>query len=300
LHRGDIQRLGRLILATLLSLIAGTGHALIGGEPDESGDYGAVVVLAAGPRSVCSATKIGPRRFLTAAHCVVDAVSATLRPAFEPGGQVRVSNALAPRDEGDFVVLDVVDTQLPPDYLDGLARFQAYRRERRAALAEVLSGAELEQRMLMLSMRHHFSARFPDLAIVDVAAATPAIPSMNVDLTPLKPDDAVTLVGYGCEHSPSASDQTDADDDRPFGRRSAGRTRVIRADRINVYTYARLMADGAPSLCPGDSGGAVLHDGRVAGVLGTVYGLTRQDAANSNMSVNLHSLKGWSVWADGG
>jgi hypothetical protein len=299
-RRGGIRCHRRLIATILLALIAGPGHALIGGTPDDRGDYAAVVVLAAGPRSVCSATKIGPRRFLTAAHCVVDAVSATLRPAFEAGGQVRVSNALVPRDGGDFVVVEVVGTRLPPDYLDGLARFQAYRRERREVLAEVLSGAELERRMLMLSMRHHFSARFPDLAIVDVATATPAIPSLSVDLTPLHRDDAVTLVGYGCEHSPSASDQTDADDDPPFGRRLAGRTRVIRADRVNVYTYARLMADGAPSLCPGDSGGAVLRDGQVVGVLGTVYGLTRRDAANSNMSVNLHSLRGWSVWEDGG
>jgi hypothetical protein len=295
-----IHRQGRLIVTLLLGLTAGASHALIGGEPDEGADYAAVIVLAAGPRSVCSATKIGPRRFVTAAHCVVDAVRAQLRPAFEPGGQVRISNALMPRDESDFARLEVVGTRLPPDYMDGLARFQAYRRQRRETLAEVLSGAELERRMLLLSMRHHFAARFPDLAVVDVAATTPEIPSLPVDLTPLRRDDAVTLVGYGCEHSPLTPETPGLAGDRPFGRRSAGRTRVIRADRVNVYTHARLMADGAPSLCPGDSGGAVLRAGRLVGVLGTVYGLTGKDAANSNMSVNLHSLRAWSVWEEDG
>lgn len=282
------------LLSGLLGLGAGSARALIGGEPDFDGDYAAVVLLVSGPRSVCSATKIGPRRFLTAAHCVVDGEGARLRPAFEPGGRVRVSNAPVPRGDGDFVVLSVVATRLPPDYLDGLARFRAYRQQRREVLAEVLSGEVLERRMRLLSLRHHFAARFPDLAVVDVAVATPGIPNLAVDLSPLQRDDPVTLVGYGCEHSPSATARVGVESS--FGRRSAGRTRVIRADRVNVYSYARLMADGAPSLCPGDSGGAVLRNGRVVGVLGTVYGLTRQDAASSNMSVNLHSLRGWEVW----
>lgn len=64
-------------------------------------------------------------------------------------------------------------------------------------------------------------------------------------------------------------------------------------DPVNFFSYAALMQSGAPSLCPGDSGGPVIRDGRVAGLHGTVYGVGLADGAHTNISVNLHGLRHW-------
>jgi hypothetical protein len=68
---------------------------------------------------------------------------------------------------------------------------------------------------------------------------------------------------------------------------------VIRVDSVNFYTFAHRMHPGAPSLCPGDSGGPVMRAGKIVGVHGTVYGLAREHGARSNMSVNLQTVQPW-------
>jgi S1-C subfamily serine protease len=78
--------------------------------------------------------------------------------------------------------------------------------------------------------------------------------------------------------------------------RRSGRSRVIRVDAVNFYTDAGQRAAHAPSLCPGDSGGPVLHQGRVVGVHTVVFGLNRRHGARSNMAVNLAPLADWSAW----
>lgn len=274
----------------MLSLAASpVALALSGGVRDSAHRYPQVLTLSAGQRPQCSAVKIGPHTLLTAAHCVVDAHSAALAAAFRPGGEIRVDNRAEQTGQGDAITVVIAETLLPRAYRNGLAKFADYRRRRLAELGAAdspLPAATLEQG---LRMRHHFAARYPDVAVLRLQTATASIPVLEVDLSPLRADTQVTLVGFGC------SDPGRLGEAAEVVRRS-GRSRVIRVDAVNFYTDAGQRAAHAPSLCPGDSGGPVLHQGRVVGVHTVVFGLNRRHGARSNMAVNLAPLADWSAW----
>lgn len=275
-----------VLILTLWLLLPGIGSALIGGEADNDEFYAAVVLMDSGTRNLCSATKIDTYQFLTAAHCVVDGASATLKTAFEAGGRIAVSHTGLPRGSLDFTQLVVQEIILPPSYIDALSRFVKYKAKRIASLRKTLSDDQLKLREQAIRINHQFSARFPDLAIIRVRTPTSHIPILPLDLEPVRRGDPVILVGFGCEQSPPVNDRLSP----AYGRRTWGRTEVIRADAVNFYSYAQLMRADRPSLCPGDSGGPVLRNGLVVGVNSTVYGLGSKQAARSNMSVNLISL----------
>lgn len=270
-----------------LSAIPLPAVALLGGAVDTREDFSAVVALTLGETPHCSATKIGPDAFLTAAHCVADMRAGTLNDAFQPGGRIFVSNRTAPMTREDFIGLTLRKTQMHPRYREALQRFFAYREEKVRDYRARYAGEELARRIRLIEASHHFTSRFPDVAILFVREPTASIPLARVDCAPLRPGEAVQLVGYGYE---SLKDLALARKKNPFGRRHWGAAEVIRVDPVNFYTYGGLLRAGDPSLSPGDSGGAVLRAGRVVGVNGTVYGLSRLDAARSNMSVNLSGL----------
>ena len=75
----------RLLIALVLVGLCGPLQALIGGQPDAEGCFGSVVSLRTDPGQRCTATKIGVRRFVTAAHCVTDIPTGTLAGSFQPG-----------------------------------------------------------------------------------------------------------------------------------------------------------------------------------------------------------------------
>ncbi|AFL73200.1 trypsin-like peptidase domain-containing protein [Thiocystis violascens] len=270
-----------------LSAIPLPATALLGGEVDAREDFSAVVALTLGETPHCSATKIAPDAFLTAAHCVADMRAGTLDAAFQPGRRIFVSNRTEPMTREDFIGLTLRKTQIHPRYREALQRFFAYREEKVRDYRARYTGEELARRIRLIEASHHFTSRFPDVAILFVREPTASIPLARVDCAPLLPGDAVQLVGYGYE---SLKNIALARQKHPFGRRHWGTTEVIRVDPVNFYTYGGLMRAGEPSLSPGDSGGPVLRSGRVVGVNGTVYGLSRLDAARSNMSVNLNGL----------
>ncbi len=288
----------RFVQPALLGLLLlGThpANGLEGARPDTDQRYAAVVVLMAGPVDQCSATKIGARRFLTAAHCVVDTGSGELHPAFRADGSIAISNAAAPRAAEDFITAIVHHTRLAPAFRQGMERFIAFKRKRVAAFKEQFAGTELLRRIAKMEAKHHFTARYPDAAVVQIDRATPSIPTASIDLDALAAEQTVTLVGYGCAH---LADRQDEQQRQPFGRRRWARTQVIRVDAVNFYSYAEHLRADAPSLCPGDSGGPVLRDDKVVGVHGTVYGIGAAGGAHSNMSVNLHALRTWDAIQD--
>ena len=298
----------RHIAAICLMLATRPGLALHQGTPDREARYPAVVSLATEPqgRLLCSATKIGAYRLLTAAHCVVDPHSGELRAAFEPGGQLLISNApvqigsapigSAPAgpvasDSSAYQVV-IADTQLAPAYAQGLQAFRDYKAQRLTALQDQrppasavpeLSAAQALQKYLRL--RHHFAARYPDVALVQLRTATPGIPTRPVQPLAPAPGTEVILVGFGCA---------------PLGAKTAtpmqrrwGVAQVIRSDAVNFYSQAGQRQDGAPSLCPGNSGGPVIYQHQVIGVNSVVYGLNVRQGARSNMAVNLAPLADW-------
>ena len=244
----------------------------------------------AGVSRRCTATKIAPRRFLTAAHCVANTAQGTVDQAFAPGSTILVSNALAPTGRADFVRLRVARAHLPPAFEQALKRLHAYQEKLIRQYRQSHSGAELERRIRHVATQNHLTARVPDLAIVEVREHSANIPLAGIDFAALAADEAVRLVGYGCERFDQRDGRSNA---VPLRRRKWGETRVIRVDPVNFYTFAQRMRAGAPSLCPGDSGGPVMRAGKVVGVHGTVYGLARTHGARSNMSVNLQAMQAW-------
>jgi hypothetical protein len=291
---GRVQVIVRVMM--LVGLLAPPcALALSGAQPDSERRYPEVLWLHSEQMAGCSAVKIGPQTLLTAAHCVVDPHAGDLRPAFQPGGSVRLDNAYRQENGADALSVVIAETQLPETYREGLAKFVDYRRQRLAELgagAAALPAASLEQG---LRMRHHFAARYPDVALLQLQTATPSIPARAVDFTPLQAGAEVELVGFGCAALGRAEADAGARPGFPAVRRSAS-SRVIRVDAVNFYTQAGQRVARAPSLCPGDSGGPVLHQGRVVGVHSVVYGLNARHGARSNMAVNLAPLAEWTAW----
>jgi hypothetical protein len=280
------------------TLIAGTisafpASALIDAALDDARRYKSVVVLVAGGSRRCTATKIAPRRFLTAAHCVANTSKGAIDQTFAAGSKIHVSNALAPASAADFVRLHVEQAHLPPEYKLALKRLFAYQENLIRQYREKYSGTELKKRMRHVQSQNHVTSRIPDLAIVEVREHSAKIPFTRIDFTALAADEPVRLVGYGCERFDKRRANSKASPLRPMSRRKWGETLVIRVDPVNFYTFAHRMRRGAPSLCPGDSGGPVMRAGKVVGVHGTVYGLARTHGARSNMSVNLRSMQPW-------
>ncbi|WP_186343129.1 trypsin-like serine protease [Allochromatium palmeri] len=279
-------------LAIGFALVASPAWALINGQFDDEGRYGAVVALWSEGERRCSATKIDSNTFLTAAHCVVDVARGKLSSPFQPGGTLLISARPESRPS-DTQALVVANTELPPAFAAGLQRLYDYQQSRIEEYRARYNGEDLARRIRRVQADSRITDRFPDAALVRVVTPTPAIPQLPVSLAPLPAGADVILVGYGCER---VSDWRRSDRrDRP-ARRLWGRSQVIRVDGVNFYTFGSERRAGSATLCPGDSGGPVLLDGRVVGVHGTVWGLSHRDTARSNMSVNLHGLIDWKAW----
>jgi hypothetical protein len=285
--------LGLALLTLLLGTRSDPVSALIGGEPDSQARFGSTVALKIAPDRRCTATKIGPRGFLTAAHCVVDIPTGALTPAARPGGRIALSNLAEPAADSDYRTLRVAETRVADAFASALGRLHAYQESRIADFRARYAGEDLTRRVRRIYAESNLGPRFPDLAIVRVADDTPEIPAAPVDLRALARATDVILVGYGCER---VSDLAAGRRGTAPLRRTWGRSQVIRVDAVNFYTFAGDLRPGTPALCPGDSGGPVLANGRVVGVHGTVYGLSPRDTARSNMSVNLNPLAGWDAW----
>jgi hypothetical protein len=268
------------------------GLALIGGEPDRDERYAAVVTILseAGSRKHCSATKIGPRRFLTAAHCVFDIDSGDLYSTYQPGGSLRISNAVSPKNLADFIAAKVTETHIHPDFRAGVEELRVSWAERIAQLEKKYEGAQLVWHISRLKEKHLLTTRFPDVAVIEVDQLTPTIATAELDLESSLDDATVTLVGYGCQslaawHRPS--------DQRPYGERRWADTRVLRVGFVNFHSAARRTSTDGPSLCPGDSGGAVMYKGKLVGVHGAAFQPDAAGRPRSNMAVNLRELKRW-------
>lgn len=279
-----VARLGAVLLLWLAG--GGLATALVGGAEDDSGRFPAVVSIRGPSGGLCTATKIGARSFLTAAHCVVDRHGGGIPT--EPT-ILEIHTAATPQGPAMSLRGNLLRVLVAPEYERGLRNFARYRQERLALFGRESSAPEPSALGRALRIGHHFSARFPDVAILVLDGPTPEIPTLEVDLRPLSAKEEVVLVGFGCR-----GEQTPSRGAEPV--RAAGSTQVLRVDSVNFYTAAAQMAPGAPSLCPGDSGGPVLRAGRVVGVHGVVYGLHRRHGARSNMAVNLSALAEWTAW----
>lgn len=148
---------------------------LIGGDGASAEQFPFVLALFMGNKLVCSATKVGPEKILTAAHCTWDSEKRSFSIA--AGSDLQVTNQKdISGDKQSLISVKVKEVYFPPN-LD-------------------IDDVEDTQRFSIAS----------DLAIIDVDRKSPEfsafadLPIATIDFSPLKAGDAVIKTGYGCDY----------------------------------------------------------------------------------------------------
>ncbi len=222
---------------------AESNDALIGGRAAGAGQFPSTVTI----KGECTATKVAPRRLLTAAHCVLDPATVSIR---YPAGS-RLSVAHDPSK--GYVDVEVAAVRVHPAWLKACE--DAY-----CAASSVTARLDA-----------------PDVAVIELATDLADVPSASVDFEPLGSGERVTLLGFGCTAGVLVPDA------RESVTLEYAETRLVSAERAVHEGSAVLAADvpqvagiysltsgpGAAKaragLCPGDSGGALYRkrDGRL-------------------------------------
>lgn len=218
-------------------LASARDDALIEGRLALAGQFPATVYI----QGLCTATKIAPKRFLTAAHCVLDPATVSLR--YPPGAPI----ALAHDPSKGYASVVVSAVHVHPSWLK--ACDESY-----CAAAAVTARLDAA-----------------DVAVIDLATDLEDVPVAPIDSTPLAGGDHVTVTGFGCTVGVYAPE--------PLGRGALryGETSLIDADRavhdgspvrasdvsqvaaIYALTQGPGRAPTLAGLCPGDSGGALFR-----------------------------------------
>jgi hypothetical protein len=198
---------------------------LVGGHVATEAEYPATVSLGG-----CTGVKVGPRHFLSAAHCFEDPWLPTL--------SVTTDN-----DAQNFQTLTVASVNVHPEYT--------------SCSACVGDGSMSD-----------FGFR-PDVALIIVQELTPSIPVAVLDATPVVIGASITLTGYGCENGigqPSGPPRLKVGDAHSIDPLSLSDATSI----LGAYTtsFGPAADASAPGLCSGDSGGPLFRTGtnRVVGV----------------------------------
>lgn len=237
--------------------------ALIGGEPAAANAFRSTVGIG----NACTAAKVGPRSFLTAAHCV--AVGRPLRgmpvpPDFPPNDGIREDYLPGEpvlihwgldADDPEQAEFTIVETSIHPSWW----------------ACPLCQDPILSQ------------GGAADIAVIEIAEDTPQIPEARVELGSIPTGTSVIKVGWGCEERTNIDPET-----LELGRYKREDALTIQASAIqhddSPISDEQVAAVGASylitaghaqdpdnaSLCLGDSGGPVYlpnsSDPRVVGV----------------------------------
>ncbi len=227
--------------------VADSEQPLVGGRLAQSGEYGSTVEVAQN----CTGSKVGPRHFLVAAHCVHDTSANVVQYGYLPGAKVRITNSKVAAYDS-YKELTVEETHIFPAWL---------------------SACVAPCPLPILTPTHP-----ADVAVIVVREETPAIPAAEVDPAPVHDDDKVVVTGFGCENGLY----------KPFGpetrEEKVDATRAVSKEALSqpgsfvaagdvdgiaaayVVTPGHASADFEASLCFGDSGGP-LYRGDTASLL---------------------------------
>lgn len=218
--------------------ISAAEDELIGGTPALESQYPSTV-LAAG----CTAAKVGPRHFLTAAHCVDNQYTATVDSGYGPGGFYSVSAANAP-PIWPYVDLTIEQTYIHPKWIEDCTAARA--------------GGAPDCGVNVLNPGYT-----PDLALVVVNELSPTIPAAVVDGAPVAVGDPVVATGYGCETPGGSPTYTFKLQNLNAAASSilnhpgsyVSGTAITDVAASYVLTPGYAASTSYASLCPGDSGG---------------------------------------------
>lgn len=243
--------------------VANQGEALIGGSQAAPYHFRSTVGIG----DVCTAAKVGPRQFLTAAHCVALSRPGRFEPVppgfpanegvrdeYLPGEPLLINWGLN-ADDSEQGTFTVVETVIHPSWW----------------------ACPLCQDPILAQ------GGAADVAVIEILEDTPQIPEATVDLTPVAVGTPVVKVGWGCEV------RTDVDPNTvELGRYKTADAVTIAAseiqhhnspitnEQVNTVASSYLITEGRDknpsraSLCLGDSGGPVYlpnnNQRRVVGV----------------------------------
>jgi hypothetical protein len=257
--------------------VSGKGTSdLIGGHVATDAEYPATLLI----KGLCTATKVGPRHILTAAHCV----SGPEAPYFVSGATIEVTS-----DKG--IGAFAHDASVEAGQLDGGASpFKTY----------TIDETHLEPNWVakctgdLQCGKSYVSCRtaVADVALVVVREPIETAAEASIDLSPVEVDDRVVIAGYGCEDGVGAWWNYDNQRLRVAETRAISFDNTIHTgsvifeedrntplartmDGIYVITPGPNFADGGDDasdsggLCPGDSGGPLYRlDGKGLTVVG--------------------------------
>jgi secreted trypsin-like serine protease len=212
-----------------------SNDALVGGTKASLGQFPATVYLKSG----CTATKVAPKRLLTAAHCVLDPATVSIR--FRKGSKISVAHDPAK----GFVDVEIADAHVHPTWLKACE--DAY-----CAASSVTARLDAA-----------------DVAVLELATDLDDVPIAPVAAAPLAAGERVTVLGYGCTVGVLVPDNRDALSLKyaettlvPADRAVHEGSAVLASDVEEVAgNYSLTAGPGAAKtsagLCPGDSGGAM-------------------------------------------
>ena len=242
--------------------LASREQALIGGSPADAGQFRSTV----GFGGVCTAAKVGPRQFLTAAHCVA---------VPRPGRMDPVPDPFPPND-------GVADEYLPGSPL--LIQWGLSVRDPEQAELTIAATAIHPSWWECPLCQEPSRNAAADIAVVEIVEDTPQIPEARVELDRIAVGAPVVEVGWGCEVTTNPPPGTSVELDRfklddtltivaTEIQRDEPRISDEQRERIDdsyLITAGRDQNANDASLCLGDSGGPLYlagdADPRVVGV----------------------------------
>lgn len=247
-----------------VELIGGTAHG-----PLQPSLYPSVINL----NGFCTATKVGARTFITAAHCLM-AASGDYKEIFKRGQSFSITNLPNPYDGIPWLPVHTELAKADPGYA--------------AACAAGACDASTAQ-------------NHTDIGIFQIQEDTPLIPVAAMDYRYILPNDVIDIVGYGCE-ALGGGPRT-PEPNLSFGRMKYVTTRVggtaltdsvhLPADALvqtlAFFTFGHAADPASGGLCEGDSGGpAFLRAPGVFAVVG-VNGSRWSNDAGTDTQANQHS-----------
>lgn len=245
----NLGRVGIVLGAALLVVgcirrddtISTSDRDLIGGDESHNAEIPATIGISQNNHHACTASRVGPRHLITAAHCVFSASS--LEVYYDAAHDVQLRFP-----DGMLATYKVKEAHVHPLWS--------------SKCADTLCSASAVTAKLDA----------PDVAVLELEEEPKNLATAKVDRTPLAPGDLVRVTGFGCTTGVHVTDSNVAVALRTADQKVVDPSAAIHdgsfveAADEPIYAGNYALTAGKAGLCPGDSGGPLYKNGAVVGV----------------------------------